>query len=321
MCSSDLVAFFPQASVSFPKVSALLPQASPFLPQARMILPQAPAFLPQGAAVLPQAEALFTSKKGVASSGHREHNGAEQINQVAGMAFYDTPGTLYDSGQFYDSAPAPQTTKTKMAKVKLALNTLTVDETMALANTVKTALTGNANFTTPTPSLATFGTQLTTASTKIAAYNSLVAAATAGLADRDAGVAVVKASLTQLCDYVQSASGGDAVKIESAGMSVRADRTPVTMTQVLNLAVSEGDNPASLDAMWKPVAGVRSYECQVNSSDPNVEANWSFKQSTSKSSVTLTGLTSGTKVWVRVRAIGGNDNAGPYSDPATKVVP
>ena len=123
---------------------------------------------------------------------------------------------------------------------------------------------------------------------------------TAGLADRDAGVAVVKASLTQLADYMQSTSGGDAVKIESAGMSVRADRTPVTMTQVLNLAVSEGDNPASLDAMWKPVAGVRSYECQVNSSDPNVEANWSFKQSTSKSSVTLTGLTSGTKVWVRI---------------------
>ncbi len=93
------------------------------------------------------------------------------------------------------------------------------------------------------------------------------------------------------------------------------------MTQVLDLALTPGDNPGSVDAMWKPVAGARSYERQVNTTEPNVEANWSFKKSTSKSSHTLTGLTSGTKVWVRVRAIGTNDNAGPYSDPATKVVP
>ena len=32
-------------------------------------------------------------------------------------------------------------------------------------------------------------------------------------------------------------------------------------------------------------------------------------------------LASGGKLWVRVRAVGGNDDAGPYSDPATKIVP
>ena len=104
-------------------------------------------------------------------------------------------------------------------------------------------------------------------------------------------------------------------------MSVRSVRAPAAMTQVLDLVLTVGDNPGSVDAMWTPVAGARSYEAQVNTGDANVEASWSFGKSTSKLSVTLTGLTSGAKLWVRVRAIGGNDGAGPYSDPATKVVP
>ncbi len=131
----------------------------------------------------------------------------------------------------------------------------------------------------------------------------------------------MRGGFSLLGDYVQNASGGDAVKIESAGMDVRAAAAPVAMTKVLDLAVSEGDNPGSLDAMWKPVRGARSYEIQVNTVNPDVEANWSFKKSTSKSSDTVAGLTSGAKAWVRVRAIGGHDDAGPYSDPATKVVP
>lgn len=208
-----------------------------------------------------------------------------------------------------------------MAKVKLALNTLNAQDLVAFANTVKTAMTGNANFTTPNPTLTAFGTLITTASTKIGAYNSAKAAAETALADRDTALAALRAGFTQLGDYVQNIAAGDQVKIESAGIPVRAAHSPATMTQVQDLALSEGDKPGSLDGMWPPVAGARSYEAQVCTGDPNVEANWSFNKSTSKSSVTVTGLTSGAKAWVRVRAIGGNDQAGPYSDPATKVVP
>jgi hypothetical protein len=237
------------------------------------------------------------------------------------MAFYDTPNLLYDSGVLYDSAPAPEPKRTRMSKVKLGLNSLNADATVAFANTVKTAMTGNANFATPNPTLAAFGALITTANAKIAAYNSALAAAQTALADRDAALAALRTSFSQLGDYVQNIAAGDKVKIESAGIPVRAAQAPVTMTQVLELALSPGDSPGSVDAMWKPVAGARSYESQVNTVNPDVEANWSFKKSTSKSSDTLAGLTSGAKLWVRVRAIGGNDSAGAYSDPATKVVP
>jgi len=48
-----------------------------------------------------------------------------------------------------------------MAKVKLELQKLSPDQKIDLANTIKTAMTGNANFTTPNPPLATIGTLIT----------------------------------------------------------------------------------------------------------------------------------------------------------------
>lgn len=208
-----------------------------------------------------------------------------------------------------------------MAKVKLGLNHLNAQDLMAFANTVKTAMTGNASFATPNPTLAAFGTLITTAATKTAAYNTAKAAADSALADRDAALAALRTAFSQLGDYVQNQAAGDAVKIESAGMPVRATPAPAAMTQVQDLALSAGDLPGSVDGMWTPVAGAHGYEVQVSTGDPNAEATWAFVRSTSKSSVTLSGLTSGAKAWVRVRAIGANDQAGAYSDPATKVVP
>jgi hypothetical protein len=43
--------------------------------------------------------------------------------------------------------------------------------------------------------------------------------------------------------------------------------------------------------------------------------------SATKSTARLEALTSGTKAWVRVRAIGADNKPGPWSDPATKTVP
>ena len=129
------------------------------------------------------------------------------------------------------------------------------------------------------------------------------------------------AGLSQLAGYVEAASGGDAAKILSAGMDVRADRTPPSVPpQATNLVLTAGDFPGTLDAMCDsqgPTA--KSYEWQV-SPDPMTESGWATKLTTTKSSATLPGLTSATKVWVRVRALGAA-GPGPWSDPATKTVP
>ena len=235
------------------------------------------------------------------------------------MAFYDTPGLQYDSGATYDSAPAPQP-KGKKVKIKLGLDGLTPEGVVALANTVKTMMTGNVNFPTPNPTLAALGAQATTVSGQIAAYETLVASEKPALAARDAGTATLCSLLTQEAAYVENVSGGDPVKIESAGFSVRSPKTPPSVPgQLMNLVLTAGDFPGTLDAAWDPTAGSKLYEIQT-SPDPMSDSTWVPKTTCTKSSKTVDGLTSATKVWVRARA-NGAAGPGPWSDPATKVVP
>ncbi len=234
--------------------------------------------------------------------------------------FYDTPGLRYDSGATYDGAPSPQQKGKKMAKVKLGLSTLSPQEVVELTNRIVTMMTGNANFPTPNPPLATLSAQNTASIGGITGYDTAKAGADAALQTRDDLLAVQKGSLTQLAAYVENASGGDPAKIESAGMSVRAPSTaPVgPMTQVLELVLSEGDFEGTLDLMFKPVRGAKSYEIQIS---PDPPGTWTTKMTATKSSGTIQGLTSGAKLWVRVRAVGAGNQFGPWSDPAVKVVP
>jgi hypothetical protein len=79
------------------------------------------------------------------------------------MAFYDTPGLFYDSGALYDDASASQPTRKRMAKVRVGLRGLSREQIADKIDTVKTAMTGNADFPTPNPPLATIGTLIATA--------------------------------------------------------------------------------------------------------------------------------------------------------------
>jgi hypothetical protein len=236
------------------------------------------------------------------------------------MAFYDSPGTFYDSGALYDDVAPPQPgRRPKLATVKLSLGNLTRDQLADKGDAIKTALTGNANFTTPNPSTAALGTAITALRTKIATINTTKAAYAAAVTDGDAAAATLAALLSQEAAYVQTTSGGDAVKIESAGMSVRSDGAPIHMTQVLDLAATEGDDAGEIDLVWKPVPGAASYEIQTTA-DPNTPTTWVLKDTAKKSKATMGGLPSGDRVWFRVRAVGANDKGG-YSDAAGRIVP
>ena len=90
--------------------------------------------------------------------------------------------------------------------------------------------------------------------------------------------------------------------------------------QVLDLVLSQGDFDGTLDVFWKPVRGSNGYEIQI-SADPPTGTSWTPKMTASKSSATIEGLTSGAKLWARVRAVGADNKPGPWSDPAVKVVP
>jgi hypothetical protein len=100
---------------------------------------------------IPGRNLLFPSRP-AGIKGHKSNKGA-------GVPFYDSIAT-YDTGLFYDDPSSPQPNRRKMSKVKLGLKNLTRDQKLDQANTIKTAMTGNANFPTPNPSHTTLGTAI-----------------------------------------------------------------------------------------------------------------------------------------------------------------
>jgi hypothetical protein len=132
--------------------------------------------------------------------------------------------------------------------------------------------------------------------------------------------AAFDAGTSLLAAYVENTAAGDPVKIQSAGMGVRSAASPAGIPdQVTNLSITAGDSNGELDLQWDRVAAAKSYEVQL-SPDPMTSNSFVAEPSVTKSKTAIMGLTSGQKMWARVRAIG-SAGSGAWSDPATKTVP
>jgi hypothetical protein len=207
-----------------------------------------------------------------------------------------------------------------MAKVKLNISRLSDADAIQLCTNIKTALTGNATFTTPTPTLSAFGTLITNAQTALTASENAQTAAKSATAAKDTAIAALKAGATTLANYVNLTAAGDETKIMSAGMAVASSASPTsTPGQVMDLAITSGDSGGELDLQWDSVSGAKSYEVQL-SPDPMTSTSFVAQPSVTKSKAVITGLTSGARMWVRVRAVSAGGQ-GAWSDPATKIVP
>lgn len=80
-------------------------------------------------------------------------------------AFYDAPNAFYDMPE----EPALPRKTHPMAKPKLSLHTKSPLEKVQKTEDIVTALTGNANFSTPIPSLATLTAKADALSAKVSA--------------------------------------------------------------------------------------------------------------------------------------------------------
>jgi hypothetical protein len=191
-----------------------------------------------------------------------------------------------------------------MAQTKLNLGKLNIPGLLQSGNNIKTSMTGNANFPTPIPPLSSIGMLITNLTNANNTYLAGQITQSQNLTLRDNAVDALCAGLTSLAAYVQAASGGDAAKIQSAGMDVKGAAAPVGMpAQVANLALTFGDNAGELDAQWDSDPAAYSYEIQT-SPDPMTATSWTAQPAVTKSSTTLLGLPSGSRQWVRVRSVG-----------------
>lgn len=130
-------------------------------------------------------------------------------------------------------------------------------------------MTGNGSYPTPQPDLVA----ITTATDILerAAQEALKGGTDKTLA-KHLAEANLNDLMSQLQDYVQVASQGDPLVIESSGMEVRKERTPATLPPaVLDARAYVGGNPGEIDLIWGGISGAKSYVVEMQLPDPKEE--------------------------------------------------
>ena len=234
----------------------------------------------------------------------------------------ENPLARMDEGLFMDDTGS-QPKGFKVSIVAVNITGLAHADVIVRANELKVGMDGNVNFTSPVPTVPDYQTLITTAVAKMAARKTQDEVSKKATQDENDAITALILASNGWGDYVQQKSGGNPVKIATANMGIKGTATPGgQLGQVQNVSVSTGDNPGEVDAHWDALAGRSNYEFQKCIGNPNVEANWVMVGSGRPSKTALKGLTSGTKVWVRVRAKAPKpENDGPWSQPAGIIVP
>ncbi len=86
------------------------------------------------------------------------------------------------------------------------------------------------------------------------------------------------------------------------------------------LRLKQGEVSGSAVARYKSQKGRPMNEVWKCIGDPNVEANWMMVGTFQGGKASITGITPGTVLWVRVRTIGLKGVVGAWSDPAKIMV-
>jgi hypothetical protein len=207
-----------------------------------------------------------------------------------------------------------------MPRIRLNLSRLSIPEKLDLAKQIHGALTGNASFPTPTPSLAALSAaadNLQTAHDEAMAARQESKNKTAVQNQREDEL---DDTLTRLAGYVSSVSGSNEALVTSAGMNFEQPKTPSGAAATpQSFAATTGDSDGEIDLSWNSVAGAQSYVVEQSLQAPPA-ASWTHVQTTTKSSHTVTGLTSGTRYYFRVAAVSPGGQSG-WSDISTRIAP
>jgi hypothetical protein len=126
--------------------------------------------------------------------------------------------------------------------------------------------------------------------------------------------------LMQEASYVQSSSGGDKAKIESAGFDVRDTPTPIgQLPPPSEPKAAPSQHPGAINLSWKKVRGAKSYLIE-RALDSNQPREWAVATMSTKTKAVVNTMTSGLRYWFRIAAVG---SAGPgaWSEPISKIVP
>ncbi len=232
------------------------------------------------------------------------------------------PPIFFGTGIHLDEA-SPTTPRTRMAKILRNWNKLPISERIAFCrkivdNQKKTP----SPIAHPYPDLAAMDTDTAAAEAADLKVRDLERLLKAARAERQAASDQATGNLNPNASHVEGDTKGDAQPMIVIGYEVTGVQpapAPGPLTQVTNLSVSSGDSEGEVDGSWDRKPGAQSYNTRYTYDVTKPDA-WVAGPDSTKSKVTLTGLTSGKRVWVQVRGFGPK-GAGPWSDEASKMVP
>ena len=168
---------------------------------------------------------------------------------------------------------------------------------IAYAQNVAAAMTNNAHFPSPTPTLATFQTDIAA----LSAAEAAVLSRTKGAVEaRNAKLLVVVGDLVNLKNYVQTtvatATPADAESIiQSAGMSVRK----ATLHDKPALEAKQGSVTGTVNLIAKAAAKSAAYSWQYSTD----QKTWTSVPQTLRAKAGVSGLTAGTTYYFRVQPL------------------
>src|SRR5690348_11820223 len=147
----------------------------------------------------------------------------------------------------------------RMPRIKLNIRNLSVPDKVARGRQIVTAMTNNANFSTPHPPLSDVSASLATleqAHTLLQSAKAEVKAKTTAQIDAENKVDRI---LAQLGAYVESIAGTDQKIITSAGLETRISRsTPIVVSAPTALITTTGDHDREIDLSWRKVPYAKS---------------------------------------------------------------
>jgi hypothetical protein len=209
-------------------------------------------------------------------------------------------------------------------KLNTGFSRITPVKFAAQVDLIITSLTGNTNFPEPWPaSVPTLAQLQTDLNSFQSAVNAIATKDRSQMVNRDATRQKLSDELTSIAYYLQSVAKGDATMLATTGFPARKEPqrtlTPAEMTPPAQLTVERGALSGQLIIRASRVDKAASYDVQIATADPTLEASWSDAGSYATCRrIELNGLTPGKVYSVRVRALGA---AGPGSwTPASSLM-
>jgi hypothetical protein len=204
----------------------------------------------------------------------------------------------------------------KSPKVVIGFATLSDGNLEIKALSIVDAMTDNANFPTPDPTLSDVNAAITDYSNALS-----------GAKTRDKTQVAVKnikrkaliSLLKDLASYVNFTAKGDKSIIMSSGFDAGKEGISAsTVTSPTNFKITPGMNAGQATTSIRGVKAARTYVHQCTP-DPITDASvWQNKFVTTRS-YTFDGLASGKKYWFRVGVIGSGGQV-LYSDPLSLII-